>query len=202
MKYPSFFDEIESIEVQDKLSGFLGAFENGIYNISYLDCVKLAGHSCPTVAGAYLMVRESLKELYPNGEIAQRGGIRVEMRDNKADGVTGVIATTVSFVTGASDDAGFKGIGGNMSRNNLLSYGASISKEIKITRLDNNQSVEVDYNPSSIMPSPNMQPLMGKIMKNMASEDEKKEFAKLWQERVEKILLADASTLINISKKD
>ncbi len=200
MNYPSFFDEVESVKVQDKLSGFLGAFDKGIYTISYLDCVKLAGHSCPTVAGAYLMAREALKELYPNGEIAQRGGFKVEMRDNKADGVTGVIATTISFITGASDDAGFKGIAGNMNRNNLLNYGASISKEVRLTRLDNNQSIEVDYNPSSIMPSPDMQPLMGKMMKNMASEDEKIEFGKLWQERVKKILLADSTTLITISK--
>jgi len=200
MNYPSFFDKVESIEVQDKLSGFLGAFDKGIYTISYLDCVKLAGHSCPTVAGAYLMAREAIKELYPNGEIAQRGGFKVEMRNNKADGVTGVIATTISFITGASDDAGFKGIGGNMSRNNLLSYGASISKEIRLTRLDNNKSIEINYNPSSILPSPNMQPLMGKIMQNMASEDEKKEFSKLWQERVEKILLANPKTLITFSK--
>ena len=200
MKYPSFFDKVESIEVQDRLSGFLGAFENGIYSISYLDCVKLAGHSCPTVAGAYLMAREALKELYRDGDIVQRGNLKVEMRDNKVDGVTGVIATTLSFITGASDDAGFKGIGGNMSRNNLLSYGASISGEIRLTRLDNNQSIEVDYNPSSIPPSPNMQPLMGKIMKNLASEDEKKEFAKLWQERVEKILLANPNSLITLSK--
>ncbi|MBL0721740.1 MAG: hypothetical protein JJV88_04085 [Sulfurovum sp.] len=200
MNYPSFFNEVESIKVQDKLSSFLGAFDNGIYDIGYLDCVKLAGHSCPTVAGAYLMAREALKELYPNGEIIQRGNLKVEMRDEKSNGVTGVIATAISFITGASDDAGFKGIGGNMSRNNLLSYGASILKEVRLTRLDNNQSVEVNYNPSSVMPSPNMQPLMGKMMKNMASEDEKIEFGKLWQDRVEKILLADSSTLITISK--
>jgi len=37
---------------------------------------------------------------------------------------------------------------------------------------------------------PMMQPLMGKAMQGLASQDEKKEFGKLWQARVEKILLS------------
>ena len=200
MNYPDFFDKVEAIEVQDRLSGVLGAFEAGLYSISYLDCVKLAGHSCPTVAGAYLMVKEALAELYPNGETPQRGGVKVEMRDGKGDGVTGVTATAISFVTGAGDDGGFKGLGGDMSRKNLLSYNASITREVRLTRLDSGSSVEVDYDPSSIMPSPSMQPLMGKIMQNMASDGEKAEFGRLWQERVEKILLGDSKKLITISK--
>jgi formylmethanofuran dehydrogenase subunit E len=200
MNYPIFIDKVEPIKVQDKLSGFLGAFENGIYSVSYLECVKLAGHSCPTVAGAYLMAKEALNELYPNGEVAQRGNIKVEMRDSKDSGVTGVVATAISFITGASDEAGFAGIAGNMGRKNLLSYSSQITREVKFTRLDTNDSVEVDYDPSSIQPSPNMQPLMGKMMKGLASDEEKKEFGKLWQERVEKILLGDSKALITISK--
>ena len=200
MNYPIFIDKVEPIKVQDKLSGFLGAFENGVYSVSYLECVKLAGHSCPTVAGAYLMAKEALNELYPNGEVAQRGNIKVEMRDSKDSGVTGVVATAISFITGASDEAGFAGIAGNMGRKNLLNYSSQITREVKFTRLDTNDSVEVDYDPSSIQPSPNMQPLMGKMMKGLASDEEKKEFGKLWQERVEKILLGDSKALITISK--
>ena len=200
MNYPIFIDKVEPIKVQDKLSGFLGAFENGIYSVSYLECVKLAGHSCPTVAGAYLMAKEALNELYPNGEVAQRGNIKVEMRDSKDSGVTGVVATAISFITGASDEAGFAGIAGNMGRKNLLNYSSQITREVKFTRLDTNDSVEVDYDPSSVQPSANMQPLMGKMMKGLASDEEKKEFGKLWQERVEKILLGDSKALITISK--
>jgi len=35
-----------------------------------------------------------------------------------------------------------------------------------------------------------MQPLMGKAMQGLASEEEKKMFGKLWQARVEEILLS------------
>ena len=55
MQYPNLFNEIETIKLQDDLSDFLGTFENGMVEFSYLDIVKSAGHSCPTVAGAYIM---------------------------------------------------------------------------------------------------------------------------------------------------
>jgi formylmethanofuran dehydrogenase subunit E len=201
MNYPTFFDEVKSIKLQDPLSNFLGAFEDGELEITYLDCVKLAGHSCPTVAGAYLMVLSGLAQLYPDG-LPQRGGVKVEMRDSETNGVTGVVATVISFVVGASGDGGFKGIGGNMSRNNLLSYDSSITREVRLTRLDNGKSVEVDYDPSSVMPSPQMQPLMGKIMQKQASVEERVEFGRLWQERVEKILINEANwnNLITLSQ--
>jgi hypothetical protein len=188
MKYPAFFDQVEPIQLQDPLSNFLGAFENGELEITYLDCVKLAGHSCPTVAGAYLMALKGLGSLYPD-TLPQRGKIKVEMRDAETNGVTGVVCTIISFIAGAGGAGGFKGLQGNMSRNNLIAYNAPIQREVRLTRLDTGESVELDYDPSSIPPSPQMQPLMGKMMQNRASEEEKVQFGALWQERVGKILL-------------
>ena len=189
MKYPAFFDQVDPILLQDPLSNFLGAFEDGKLEITYLDCVKLAGHSCPTVAGAYLMARKGLEALYPD-QRPQRGKIKVEMRDAETNGVTGVVCNVISFIGGAGGAGGFKGIQGNMSRNNLVAYNAPIQREVRLTRIDTGESVELDYDPSSIPPSPQMQPLMGKIMQNKASAEEKVQFGKLWQERVEKILLS------------
>ena len=91
MHYPDFFDKVPSITLQDPLSNVLGAFEAGEMEIKYLECVKLAGHSCPTVAGAYLMAQQGLKSLYGN-DVPQRGSIEISMRDSETDGVTGVIA--------------------------------------------------------------------------------------------------------------
>lgn len=51
MAHPSFFDTIEPIALRDELSAFLGATDDGVVAFSYLDVVKAAGHSCPTVAG-------------------------------------------------------------------------------------------------------------------------------------------------------
>jgi hypothetical protein len=189
MKYPAFFDQVPSIQLQDPLSNFLGAFEEGKMEIRYIECVKLAGHSCPTVAGAYLMALKGLEALYVN-ELPQRGSIHVSMRDGEAEGVTGVICNVVSFIAGANGIGGFKGLNGNFSRNNLVSYNVPMNGEVKLTRLDTDESVTLSYNPSMIGADPMMQPLMGKCMQGIASDEEKKEFGRLWQARVEKILLS------------
>ena len=64
MEYRAFFDEIETIVLEDELAQFLGVNDNGVIEFSYADIVKTAGHSCGTVAGAYLIAQEGLKALY------------------------------------------------------------------------------------------------------------------------------------------
>ena len=189
MKYPAFFDKVQSIQLQDPLSNFLGAFEEGKMEISYIECVKLAGHSCPTVAGAYLMALKGLESLYGD-QLPQRGSIHVSMKAGEADGVTGVICNVIAFIAGANGVGGFKGLNGNFSRDNLVSFNVPMNGEVKLTRLDTNESVTLSYNPSMVPADPMMQPLMGKSMQGLASSDEKKEFGRLWQARVENILLS------------
>ena len=186
MTYPDFFNTIETIKLQDGLANFLGTFENGLVEFSYLDVVKSAGHSCPTVTGAYLCALEGLKALYPN-EIAQRGNIHVSFKEDASEGVAGVIANVLTQITGATETAGFKGIGGNFARHDLMSFNADITSSIKLQRLDNGNSVEVIYNPSSIQGNPLQQELMQKIMQGVATPEEKISFGKLWQQRVENI---------------
>lgn len=188
MQYPDFYSKVFPIKLYDPLSDFLGAFEAGKLEISYLDCVKLAGHSCPTVAGAYLMALKGIEILYGN-ELPQRGSIKIEMRDNESTGVTGVTANVLSFILGAGGAGGFKGIQGNFSRDNLLLYGAAIRSEVRLTHLDTMQSVNLSYDPSLIKADEKMMPLMGKSLQGRATEEEIHIFQKLWQARVEDILL-------------
>ena len=189
MNYPSFFNDVPSIKLQDPLSAFLGTFELGLVEFSYLDIVKSAGHSCPTVMGAYLSTLKALESLYPN-ELPQRGNISVQLKDDSKEGITGVIASIITQITGATESTGFKGINGNFSRINLIEFNADISVPLRFKRLDTGKMVEVVYNPSSIPSNPKQQELMGKIMQQKATDEEKKEFSKLWQERVEAIFLA------------
>ena len=88
---------------------------------------------------------------------------------------------------GATDKSGFKGLGGKFARHSLMFFDADINSSARFTRLSTNKSVDVFYNPSSIMPNPAMQPLMQKVMQGAATDEEFKEFGKLWQERVERI---------------
>lgn len=186
MNYPEFFDKIESVKLVDPLAKVLGAFNDGTYEISFLEVVKAAGHSCPTVAGAYLVTLEGLRVLYPNSR-AIRGEIRVEFKDDLEEGVAGVISNVVTQITGATDKSGFKGLGGKFARHSLMRFNANIKSSIRLTRVDTKESVDVYYDPSSIGGSAKMQPLMQKIMMGMASEDESREFGMLWQDRVKRI---------------
>jgi hypothetical protein len=53
MKTPAFLDAVAPIAGTDPLAELLGTAEGGRIEYHYLDAVKLAGHSCPTVAGAW-----------------------------------------------------------------------------------------------------------------------------------------------------
>jgi len=76
MHYPAFFNDVRKIVLHDPLAEFLGAAEGGVVEYGYIDAVKLAGHSCPTVAGAYLMCLKALARLYGE-QRPERGAIRV-----------------------------------------------------------------------------------------------------------------------------
>jgi len=194
MNYPDFFNTIPTITLQDPLSAFLGSLEKGEVEFNYLDVVKSAGHSCPTVMGAYLTTLKGLEALYTD-ETPIRGNITVEIQDDVANGVTGVIASVITQITGATSISGFKGINGNFARNNLMEFNANINSAVKFTRVDTKQSVEVNYDPSSVGGSPKQQELMGKIMQGKATPEDKKEFGKLWQNRVQRIFEAKDSVI-------
>lgn len=186
MAYPSFFDTVPTIKVADPLANILGAFENGIYEFDFKEIVKSAGHSCPTVAGAYLITLQALKTLYPN-EMIIRGNISVEFKEDLQDGVAGVIGNVVTQITGATNKSGFKGLAGKFARHSLMTFNSEIASSARFTRVDSQKSVDVFYDPSSVEPSPQMGPLMQKMMAGIASAEEAKEFGHLWQDRVKRI---------------
>lgn len=186
MKYPDFYNKVEIIKVRDPLSNVLGVFENGEYEFSYLDVVKSAGHSCPTVAGAYIITLMALKALYPN-ERAVRGDIKVEFDEDLEDGVAGVIGNVVSQITGATDKSGFKGLQGQFSRHSLMFFNANVNASARFTRIDSGKSVAITYNPAAVKPNPAMQTIMQKMKEGSVTQDESKEFGVLWQERVQRI---------------
>ena len=185
MIYPQFFNKIPTIKLQDDLASFLGAFEDGIIEFSYLDIVKSAGHSCPTVLGAYLMTLKGLEALYEN-EIPKRGEIIVEFKDAQNIGIAGVIGNVIMNITGATTTNGFKGLAGKYDRNHLMKFEQDINgASVRFTRIDTNQSEDVFYDASSIKAHEDMNFLMQKSLQGNATSEEKKEFRKLWQQRVE-----------------
>lgn len=188
MHYPPFFDAVPRVRVRDPLSEFLGAVDGGVIEYCYLDAVRLAGHSCPTVAGAYGLTRLALGALY-GAALAERGGMQVTLRDEASAGVAGVVASVVSLLTGACTDTGFKGLAGRFERRGLLAFGVEQACELRFTRRDDGASVDAAVNLRAVPADPQMMPLMQRCLAGAADEEETQLFRSLWQDRVRRILL-------------
>ncbi len=199
MRHPEFFDDVARIVLHDPLAELLGSAEAGLVEYGYADAVKLTGHSCPTVAGAYLMNRRALGALYRD-ERPERGAIRADFREAATAGVTGVIASVTTLITGATFDTGFKGIAGRFDRRQRLFFDAPIGGDLRLQRLDTGAAVDVRYQPQRVPADPALPELMPKVLAGAASEAERAEFRRLWQERVRRILLehADDDALLSL----
>lgn len=207
MDFPDFFADVPSITLRDPLAAFLGASKTGVMTYAYADAVKLAGHSCPTVAGAYLMVRRGLSYLYGElygKEMPERGGVEVYLRDQRDQGTTGVVATVAMLFTGAAPETGFGGIGshGRFSRRDLLHFSTPIDGLLALRRCDNGNGVVLDLDMTSVPPTREMQMLFPKVAAEQANENEQIRFGALWQSRVEKMLIehTDDPELVRISE--
>jgi hypothetical protein len=199
MQTPSFFDAVPAIVVADPLAEMLGAAEGGVIEYRYLDAVKLAGHSCPTVAGAWLMTRAALARLYP-GRTPQRGEVRVDLRERQDEGVAGVVAAVASLVTGAAGSGGFKGLAGRHARRDLLRFGVPMRGQLRFTRLDSGAAVEVSHHPDAVPRPPQLKAAMQAALAPQAAPAEREAFAQAWQDWVRAILIehADDPALITM----
>ena len=192
MNYPAFYEQAPRIRMRDPLAAFLGAAEDGLLEYAYVDAVRLAGHSCPTVAGAWLMARTALRALYPD-EPAERGGITVRMPAAESEGVTGVIAQVLTLVTGAAAGNGFHGIGGRFVRQSLLDYATTPgTAAVQFRRRDNGAAVAVELDLSTVPAAPNLRELMVGALQPGAGAEQRAAFAQAWQGRVRRLLLEHA----------
>ena len=204
--FPEFFDKAPVIRMHDPLAQLLGSATDGIMEYRYVDAVLLAGHSCPTVAGAFLTARAALKVLYPD-TLPERGGISVHMPSPETEGTTGVVAQVITLITGATTQGGFKGIGGRFARNGLLNFAVDSLEyggAVRFERLDTGAVVLANFDAHKIPADPSQRERMQAVIQNCETPEQQVEFARLWQERVRRILLehADDPALLSIVELD
>lgn len=199
MRMPEFFDTAPSITVIDPLAEALGAADGGVMEYRYVDAVKLAGHSCPTVAGAWLMTRAALARLYGT-ELPRRGEVRVELRQRHDEGVAGVIASIAQLVTGAAGEGGFKGLAGRFARQGLLRFGVAMPGEIRFTRLDSGASVVLAHHMQAVPRPAELSERLQRAFGPEADDTARQAFAQTWQGWVRTIMTehADDPSLIVI----
>jgi formylmethanofuran dehydrogenase subunit E len=191
-QFPEFFAAAPNIVMHDPLAEFLGASAEGRIEYRYEDAVRLAGHSCPTVASAFLMSRAALRTLFPDS-LPVRGRISVAFNTARSHGVTGVIAAVTTLITGATEDSGFQGIGGHFNRRNSLAFEQALTVgDLRFARHDTGAAVEVSARLNTVAADPRVADLLPRCLGGHASVDERKLFCDLWQARVERLLLDHA----------
>lgn len=200
MNFPDFYEQAPVVRTRDPFAAMLGATREGVLDYRYLDAVRLAGHSCPTVAGAFLIGRAALAALYPD-EPAERGNITVRMPAPEDEGVTGVMAQVLTLLTGAAAGNGFQGMRGRFKRKGLLSFAEHREGEaIIFRRLDNGASVAVTLDVSLVSADPAQGERLMAILQDCADASQQAAFADAWQDRVRRLLLefADDPRVIRV----
>jgi hypothetical protein len=173
-----FFRGVEPIMMEDKLAANLGAVDKGsVFIYNYEDAVKLAGHSCLAVSGAYRLTQIALKRLYGE-ETPVRGEIEVTFGGDVEYKINGPISQVVTLITGAAGENGFKGFGGKKFRRyNLLRFDknspppAGVVCSVILKRVDTGRSINITYAKNMLPSLPDMQEMVKIVllgeMKNM-----------------------------------
>lgn len=178
------------IQMQDPLGELLGA-PAGIFAYTFEDAIRLSGHACPTVAGAFLMVKRALELLY-GSEIPVRGDIAITVHGGVEEGVNGPISQVFTLVTGAAAGNGFNGLMGQYQRKGLLRFepapGVMGPARFTFQRLSNGRKVTLTYNPSGFPPAPSMGEDLQTALGDPSAQQARARFTKAWSDRVQAIL--------------
>ncbi len=182
------FDAGPSLTVHDPLAELLGAGD-GTWTYTFDDAVRLAGHACPTVAGAYVTAVQAVRRLY-GGETCIRGELRITLHGAEESGANGPFSQVLTLLTGAAGRNGFQGLGGHYRRAGLLGFGAAAEGPLRCTfeRMDTGAEVTLAYDPASITADPILAPAMQAVLKGAADAVTRARFRWAWRDRVERIV--------------
>jgi len=193
------FPTTPSITFLDPLAELLGAGD-GYFHYIFDDVVKLSGHACPTVSGAFLVTIHAMRALYGD-EIPVRGEIHITLPGPVDQGVNGPISQVFTLLTGATAVNGFHGLGGHYVRHGLMDFASSSNGIFTFQRIDNHESVNVAYDSSSIPPDPDMGPLLQQILQDDGEESIRQQFRDMWRNRVIAILNDAGSQTVTVSRQ-
>ena len=201
MSTPALFPESPTLTLFDPLGALLGVGD-GHYTYTFNDAVKLAGHACPTVAGAFVTASRALAILFP-GETPLRGDVALLVRGAPDQGALGPFSQILTLLTGGAGENGFAGLRGQHARRGLLSFdGEEADGPMTCTfhRVSTGESVTLRYDPSPIPPSPVMKKDMTAVLSGEADEETAQRFRVAWRARVAAILRDDGRSTVDIAR--
>jgi formylmethanofuran dehydrogenase subunit E len=202
-----FFDQVAPIKIKEPFAVALGAIDKDeVFVYRYEDAVKMAGHSCLAVSGAYRMTQIALKHLYGD-ETPLRGGINVTFKGGVEYKVNGPISQVVTLITGAAAKNGFHGFGGGKyKRHNLMKFDEgnlppkTAICTVLFKRVDNAKAVEVTYSKNMLPGNPKISDLMPLAISGKGTDEQINEFGNLWHERIKMVLMDDIDGMFVVNE--
>ena len=198
-KSESIYDKAGIIRVKDPMASLVGYKKSGedFFDISLDDVGKYSGHVCAGIASGFLLTKQTLEMLYPNGEIPVRGQIRVAAQSGEDQ------LDVASYITGARAFYGRE----EVNRNDII-IDKSLQGEkgtfiLIFKRKDNGKMVKVVFNKVKLFGPKMMKvimPLKEKVEDGTATDEEKKLFAEKVQIIVEKAITNMPEGVITISE--
>jgi len=200
------YDDVDPIRIRDPVAEALCVLDPGDpFVVDYADVVMVAGHSCPTAAGAYRLTQLALDALYPaadsaasdvgdTGELPVRGDIEVLAGGPRDDSTYGVMSRLVSTITGAAQEDGFGGLaGGHGARRDMLHFQDldRVEPTFQFRRTDTGATVEVTYHVSAVPSAGPATSHLPELVDGTATQADRDEFASAWHARVGTVLSDD-----------
>ncbi len=188
------------IKIRDPKAAMVGYRKPGedVFEISLDDVGKYMGHVCAGVSSGFLLTKEALAALYPNGELPVRGQISVSV--SALTDPAEIAAYVTGVRTGNEKGAEFNTLKVDPSMSDKPSKTVLVFK-----RLDNGQSVKAVFDKSKLF-SPEkmkkMKKLKAKIKSKTASAEERNKFAQKVQNAVKRIITERPEGLIEITKQE
>ncbi len=189
----------EPIMMRDGFMELMGQIDGPI-PYYYQEVVKYAGHHCAATAGAWNIAKKALAALYPDGEVPERGKIKIYAPEVAHLTYSGVFTDIFEFITGATHDTGYPGssFGPNYNRQGLIVFpdeptGTPLTAfRWTWERIDTGAKVEVTYNPMHAQPpsGPDLEALQGRLGSGdpTVTEAEYKDWMKKWNNRANFVL--------------
>lgn len=186
------------IKLKDPKAVTVGYRQPGdaIFEISLDDVGKYTGHVCAGISTGYILTKQALELLYPNGEIPVRGQISIAASAN-----TDHLEVASYVVRARQNDPESKGENIAFVDKSISSAAGTVTLIFK--RADTEKMVKAVFNKGKLVTpelKKKMMPLKKKIMLGTASDKEKEKFAKTVQEVVKTIITNIPEGVISISE--
>lgn len=193
------YEQAGTIKVKDPMASLVGYRKQGedFFKISLDDVGKYSGHVCAGISSGFILVKQALEKLYPNGEVPVRGQIRVAAQNG------GDQFDVASYITGARAFYGRQEVNANDLVIDKSLAGKKGTFTMVFYRKDNGKMVKAVFNKMKLMTPKEIKtimPIKNRIEKGTATKEDKKQFAKLVHSIVEKVITNMPKGVITITE--